>query len=545
MRTEMSYEALRNEVDTWRAVFRDFGDGVVVADPDGKILFFNPVAERILGMGSKSVPPAEWPAVYGCYLPDKVTPYPPEQLPLARAVRGEEVSDVLIFIRNAQQPAGVWITVSSRPLRDTAGSISGAVLILRDITGCQQVMERMTPETMRLRGAREPAPGIGDAACFHRLTRFIESLEPLCRAVEQTADSVVITDKQGIIQYVNPAFETTTGYSRDEVLGHSPAILKSGKHDAEFYKALWGQILAGQPFRGTIVNRKKTGELYWAEQTITPMKDAAGNITNFVSVLKDITELRKRQEREFHLGQAREVQQRFYNVAASVSGFDIAAAAYPADETGGDCLDLISMPDGCLDIVVGDVSGHGFSSALVMAGTRAALRSFAKMGLDVGETLTRVNRELVADLDEGRSVTLLLARLDPRTRSLVYASAGHLPGFLLGPTGEIAAVLEATGPPLGFFPDHEFSSSNVIPLYPEQIALLLTDGITESRAPDHAEFGAERAIKYVCSHRHKPARQIVEGLYQVTRAFAAERPQRDDIALAVLKVGQETGSLAE
>jgi serine phosphatase RsbU (regulator of sigma subunit) len=171
------------------------------------------------------------------------------------------------------------------------------------------------------------------------------------------------------------------------------------------------------------------------------------------------------------------------------------------------------------------------------------VRSFLKTASDVGEILTQVNRELVEDLEGGRSVTLLLARIDPHTRSLVYASAGHVPGFLLDSAGEVAFVMEATGPPLGFFGDSEFSSSDVIPLDPGKIVLLLTDGVTESTAPDNLEFGAKRAIEYVRSHQHEPARQIAEGLYQATRAFAAHQPQRDDITLAVLKVDRESHHL--
>ncbi len=540
MMHDASYGNLQEEVETWRTVFRCLPDGVMVSDQQGKVLFSNPIAEKLFGTDPEGVSPAECRAITGCHLPDKVTPYPPEQLPLARAVRGEEVTDEVIFVQNARQPVGAWISVSSGPLRDGAGAIRGGVATFRDINDCKQTLEKIALAPSRLRGIGEPPAGPRFTDYFQHFAQVIESAEPLCRAVEQTADSVVITDKRGIIEYVNPAFEVTTGYNREEVLGRSPAVLKSGRHEAEFYRKLWNQILAGQPFRGTIINRKKTGELYWSEQTITPMKNNDGDITHFVSVLKDITELRKKHEQEFFIRLAREVQQRFYNVAAAVPGFDIAAAAYPADETGGDCLDLISLPDGCLGIVVGDVSGHGIGSALVMAETRAYVRSFVKTASDVGEILTQVNRELVEDLEGGRSVTLLLARLDPRTRSLVYASAGHVPGFLLGRSGEVASVMEPTGPPLGFFRDSEFSSSDVIPLHPEELLLLLTDGITESSAPDNTEFGAERAIKYACSHRHEPARQIVEGLYQATRAFAAGQTQRDDITLAVLKVNEES-----
>jgi PAS domain S-box-containing protein len=110
---------------------------------------------------------------------------------------------------------------------------------------------------------------------------------------------------------VNPAFEMTTGYTRKEVDGLTPRILNSGVHDHAFYENLWSTILSGEVFRHTIANRKKNGEIFFAEQTITPMKGSAGNITHFVTVIKDVTEQRKLQEQEMQMKLARAVQRRF------------------------------------------------------------------------------------------------------------------------------------------------------------------------------------------------------------------------------------------
>ncbi len=108
--------------------------------------------------------------------------------------------------------------------------------------------------------------------------------------IEQMAGSVIITDREGVIEYVNPAFERITGYTRAEAVGKKPNIVKSGKHGESFYRTLWQTILAGKVFRETLVNRRKNGELYYEEKTITPLKDAQGRITNFVSTGKDISE---------------------------------------------------------------------------------------------------------------------------------------------------------------------------------------------------------------------------------------------------------------
>ena len=126
--------------------------------------------------------------------------------------------------------------------------------------------------------------------------RVEESLRKLSSAVEQSADTVVITDGEGSIEYVNPAFEKLTGYCREEVLGQNPRLLKSGQQDARFYQEMWNTILRGQVFRGVLINRRKNGEVYHAEKTITPVRNTGGRITHFISNDRDITERRKLEE---------------------------------------------------------------------------------------------------------------------------------------------------------------------------------------------------------------------------------------------------------
>ena len=357
----------------------------------------------------------------------------------------------------------------------------------------------------------------------------------LSRVVEQTGDSVMLTDPQGVIEYVNPAFEATSGYGRDEALGKTPRILKSGLHDAEFYRQMWTRFAQGLPFKGMVINRKKTGELYWAQQTITSMRDDSGQLTHFVSVSQDITDLRKKQEQEFQLHLAHDVQQRLYAGPPEVSGFDIGASAHPADETGGDYFDFITMSDGSLLIAVADAKGHGFSSALVMALTRAYVRSFAAMQLELDEMLAQINQMLLKDLDHGDFVTLFLARLHSIPRTLSYASAGHVPGMVFLESGEVKCTLESTGPPLGLFSASKFSLQEAIRLDPGEIAVFLTDGVTESTTPTGHQFGAQRVHDQVRALRNDSASNIADGLYHATRAFVQGDLQDDDITSVIVK----------
>lgn len=128
-----------------------------------------------------------------------------------------------------------------------------------------------------------------------------EKMLMLSSALEQTADIVLITDNSGIIEYVNPAFESTTGYSRSEVLGERPSMLSSGAHSAGFYQRLWQTVIAGEDFQDVIINKRKDGSLYYEEKTITPLKNEAGEIIKLVSTGKDITERMRAQERLRHM----------------------------------------------------------------------------------------------------------------------------------------------------------------------------------------------------------------------------------------------------
>ena len=357
----------------------------------------------------------------------------------------------------------------------------------------------------------------------------------LSRVVELTADSVILTDTQGVIQFVNPAFEATSVFGREEAVGRTPRILKSGLHDAEFYRQMWTRFAQGLSFKGMVINRKKTGELYWAQQTITSMRDKSGHLNHFVSVSQDITELRKKREQEFQLQLAHDGQERFYAAPPVVPGFDIGASAHPADETGGDYFDFISMADGTLVIAVADAKGHGFSSALVMALTRAYVRSFAAMQLELDEMLAHINRMLLKDLEHGHFVTLFLARLNSSHRTLSYASAGHIPGLVFFETGEVKCTLDSTGPLLGLFLGSKFSLQQPISIDPGEIAVFLTDGVAESTAPHGHEFGTERALDQIRTLSQGSASNIADGIYYVTREFVQDDLQNDDITSVVIK----------
>lgn len=485
------------------SVIHDLPDGVMVSGRAGEILSFNAAAQRILGLDALVISPGDRTRVYGCYLPDAETPFPADRLPLARALRGEVVSDVEIFIRNENVPSGIWISACAAPWEDEDDGSSGAVVVFRDVTAQK---------------------------------RSMENVKRLSSAVEQTADAVVITDTKGTITYVNPGFEQMTGYSRQEAVGQTPRLLKSGMHDGEFYRDLWNTVLGGGVFRGTVLNRKKNGRLFHAEQTISPVKGPNGQYAYFVSVLKDISERLRNEQLQMEMDVARQVQQRLYPIhAPRLPGFDIAGAAFPAAIMCGDLYDFFPMPGDCQGLVVADVCGHGVGPSLLMAQARAYLRSLALSCFDVGELLRRLNEILIVDSDARDYLTLLVARLDPRAHTLSYASAGHVTGYLLDRDGEIRKSLQSTGIPLGLFAGREFPSGPILTLEPGDTAVLITDGIAEHGELDGEAFGEGRLLEYIKRNRHDSASEIAQGLYEAARGFRAGSPQIDDMTVVICR----------
>ncbi len=134
MERKRAEEELARTNEIHKSILSNMGDAVIVADKEGKFLVFNPAAERMFGSGATETTAGEWSHHCGLYLPDKVTPFPHDQLPLTRSIRGEEVNNVEIFVRHEKAPNGLWTRVNGHPLRGSNGELLGGVVVCRDIT---------------------------------------------------------------------------------------------------------------------------------------------------------------------------------------------------------------------------------------------------------------------------------------------------------------------------------------------------------------------------------------------------------------------------
>jgi PAS domain S-box-containing protein len=141
--TKRAEEATKRQKELLQLILESIADGVVVADSNGKFLLFNAAAEQVLGIGATDTTPDQWSDRYGSYLPDAVTLYPPNELPLVRAMRGESVDAVEVFIRNGKLPDGRLLSITGRPLRGEDGALQGGVVVFHDITLQKRAQEAL------------------------------------------------------------------------------------------------------------------------------------------------------------------------------------------------------------------------------------------------------------------------------------------------------------------------------------------------------------------------------------------------------------------
>ncbi len=254
--------------ETLNSILDAIADGVIACDTSGRFTVFNAAAERLLGAGPSDCPPSGWPLLYGLHLGDGVTPFPAEELPLARALRGESCDDVELCVRSPRVP-GAWLLASARPLRDASGALSGGVTVLRDA------------------GARRR-----DADELRRVNTFLDSI------VENVPAMIFVKEARELrFELINRASEELLGWSRRELLGKSDFDFFP-REQAEFFQSRDRQALAS----GSAIEvaeepiRTRHGER-WLYTKKIPIRDASGERRYLLGISLDIT-ARKQAEDE-------------------------------------------------------------------------------------------------------------------------------------------------------------------------------------------------------------------------------------------------------
>lgn len=389
------------------------------------------------------------------------------------------------------------------------------------------------------------------------LRRADERIRLQSAALEASANAVLITDRNGIIELINPAFTKLTGYSEAEAIGKNPRdIVKSDKHDTKFYKNIWDTILCGSTWQGDIINRRKDGSLYHEEQTIAPVVDAEGEISHFISIKQDVTE-RKQAEQTLHeqqreliklnklLEEKIDIQAAELQLAAQiqknllpgetplVSGYDLTALNTPANEIGGDYFDFIRLDDHRIAIVLGDVSGKGLSASLLMANLQAVIRGQVMFNPGPKECLERANKLLFHSTDSDKFATLFYGILDTQKNTLRYVNAGHNPPIMYS-SGTTPVILDNSGLLLGAFEDVLYDEKEIL-IGPKDHLIIYSDGVCEAMNETFEEFGEEKLLEIIVRNGDMHPNELEEKITSAIKMHTKESPQSDDMTMILVK----------
>ena len=263
---ETAQDSLRQESERLSVTLSSIGDGVLTTDVESRITFMNPLAEALTGWEMKDAMGRTAAEVFRIISEsDRSTVHSPLERCLREGIVVGLANHTLLIAQDGSERP---IADSAAPIRHRDGKIIGAVLVFRDQTKERQTLAR---------------------------------LDLAASVFQNSLNGVTITDEHQRIIEVNPAFTTITGYSRDEVLGQTPRLLSSGRHDADFYAAMWADIKNTGQWYGEMLNRHKDGEIYTEEISIVAVRDENGVAIRYIGIFRDVSHIKAHEAQLQHM----------------------------------------------------------------------------------------------------------------------------------------------------------------------------------------------------------------------------------------------------
>jgi sigma-B regulation protein RsbU (phosphoserine phosphatase) len=361
-----------------------------------------------------------------------------------------------------------------------------------------------------------------------------KSEEKFRRIVETSAEGFFLMDENMVITEVNKAWCRMLGYTREELIGKKPIDFATDqfKQFLLFNK----ETLLAKEYReseGTVI--AKDGRHVPVLIHGNTLRDDQGQVVGNMAFITDMTEHKKA------LALAGEVQKSLLpQDKPLVKGLDIAGRNVSCDEIGGDYYDFLwrrKSKRGSFSVVVGDISGHGVDSALLMTTARAFLRMRASQPGTISEVITAMNHHLALDvLQTGRFMTLFYMTIDPEQKRLDWVRAGHDPALFYDPVQDQFEELKGSGIALGVTDEFSYKENRKDGLANGQIIAIGTDGIWEATNHQGEMFGKDRLRDIIRRKAGESAAHILSAVYDELDLFTVGQKSEDDITLVVIKI---------
>ena len=363
-----------------------------------------------------------------------------------------------------------------------------------------------------------------------------KSEEKFRRIVETAGEGFILMNEDLKIVDVNDAYCKLLGYSREEIIGKTPLDLAT----VEFRQYMVNnreEILAKEyrELEGTVV--AKDGRHVPILVHGNTLRGDQGEVIGNMAFITDMTEHKKA------LTLAGEVQKSLLPQSKpQVRGLDIAGRNVSCDEIGGDYFDFLwrrENPDGPFTVAVGDITGHGVDSALLMTSARAFLRMRASQPGTMAEVITAMNRHLTRDvLESSRFMTLFYLTVDPQKDCISWVRAGHDPATLYDPQQDAFEELKGSGVALGVNHSFEYNENHRKGLASGQIIAIGTDGIWEAFNKKGKMFGKKRFRDIIRQNAKAGADDILNAVYTQIGQFTEGQKSEDDITLVIIKINR-------
>jgi len=395
---------------------------------------------------------------------------------------------------------------------------------------------------------------------------YVEQLELKNRALAATTEGVTISAlslPDNPLIYANDGFERLTGYSVDDVIGRNCRFLQGADTDPEAVEVIRKALREGVACTVQILNYRKDGTPFWNRLSITPVRDADGEVTHHIGIQSDITpqktaeaalmqanrKIEAANERmRIDLETAAKVQQALLPAETpEVPGCRIAWAFRPATELAGDLFNIYRLDENRVGLYLLDVSGHGVAAALMSVTVSRLLTPIPGRSLiytegpdggyeiaDVVKVANRLNEYFPFNTRTAQYFTLIYGVLDIESGVFRYVLSGH-PAPIVVPAAGQPRELKSGGPPLGLLPNPSIEEQT-IKLDAGDRLYLVTDGLIEAECPDEETFGTERLVRSLTATSHLPLDDTVQTLLRRVEKWTGQRALEDDATMLALEM---------